>query len=138
MWYREQRTFRDLSVQDFGLRATDTDAHAPQFLIVTKSKEEGTTGAAYRSIFHSRSAKGKAQDKERKNRNRWAKREVAKAERVAIAEARKAAPHSSKVPTSVAFSWEPMPKTAEPEAPRKRKGKGKGSYSWLSTKGNQS
>ena len=63
MFYREQRTLRDLSVEDFGLRPTDTDAHVPQFLIVTKSKEEGTTGAAYRSIFHSRSAKGKAQDK---------------------------------------------------------------------------
>ena len=40
MWYREQRTFRDLSVQDFGLRATDTDAHVPQFLILTKSKKK--------------------------------------------------------------------------------------------------
>ena len=57
LFHRKQRTFRDLSVEDFGIRPTDTDAHVPQFLLVTKSKEEGKTGAAYRSIFHSRSAK---------------------------------------------------------------------------------
>ena len=136
MWYREQRTFRDFSVQGFGLRATDTDAHVPQFPLVTKSKEEGTAGAAYRSIFHSRSAQGKAHGKERKNRSRFAKREAAKAERMATAEASKAAPHSSKVPTPAASSGGPMPKTAEPEAPHKSKGKSKGFYSWLSTKGN--
>ena len=116
MWYREQRTFRDLSVQDFGLRATDTDAHVPQLLIVTKSKEEGTTASSRRSICHARSEQGKARDKERKNRNRAAKMEAAKAEAAAKAQ------------TAASSSWEPMPQTEGKGRERKGKGKGKGSW----------
>ena len=31
MFVKEQTVFRELSVQDFGLKVTDTDAHVPQF-----------------------------------------------------------------------------------------------------------
>ena len=127
MFYRDQRNFRDLSVEDVGLRPTDTDTHVPQFLLLTKTKEEATEGPAYRSIFCTRSATGKAHDKARKNKNKWAKRQAAKEEKAAIAEAKKAAPHS----TPAASSWEPMPKSPEPKATTSKRG-GKTIAPWQS------
>ena len=50
MFYREQRTFRDLSVEDFGIRPTDTDTHVPQLLMLTKTVETAVEGAAYRQF----------------------------------------------------------------------------------------
>ena len=117
MWYRGQRASRDLSVQEFGLRAADTDAHVPQFLLLTKSKEDGTTAASRRSIFHARSEQGKARDNERKNRNRAAKREAERAEAAANNQ------------TAASPSWEPMPQTKGKGKEKKDKGKGtKGSW----------
>ena len=55
MWYKELMHVGDLKVYDFGLKATDGDAHVPQFLMLTKSKEEVQS----RNIFHSTSAKAK-------------------------------------------------------------------------------
>ena len=65
MFYREQRTFRDLSVEDVGLRPTDTDTHVPPFMILTRSKENPIEGPAFREIFRTRSEAGKALDKAR-------------------------------------------------------------------------
>ena len=36
MLIKEQTTFTDLCVEDFGLRPTDEDSHVPQFFMVTK------------------------------------------------------------------------------------------------------
>ena len=102
-----------------------TDTHVPQFLLLTKTKEEATEGPAFREIFRTRSAAGKAHDKARKNKNNWAKRQATKEERAAIAEAKKAAPHS----TPAASSWEPMTKSPEPKATTSKRG-GKAMVPW--------
>ena len=119
MFYREQRTFRDLSVEDFGLRPTDTDTHVPQFLILTKSKQTAVEGAAFREMFRTRSEAGKQKDKDRKNKNKWAKRQAIKEATAALTAPQKAA---STAPA--ASSWEPMPKTPEPKATTSKRGAG--------------
>ena len=37
MEVKEQTIFRELSQQDFGLRNSDTDAHVPQFFMISKT-----------------------------------------------------------------------------------------------------
>ena len=125
MFYRDQRNFRYLSVEDVGLRPTDTDTHVPQFLLLTKTKEESTEGPAFREIFRTRSEAGKAHDKARKNKHKWAKRQAAKELKAALAETKKAAPKS----TPAASSWEPMPKSPEPKATTSKRG-GKSIVPW--------
>ena len=78
MFYKEQFNFRDLVAADFGLSENDQDTHTPQFLLLTKTTETATSGAAYRAIFRGRSDAGKQRDKDRKKTRRWEKR-VAKA-----------------------------------------------------------
>ena len=51
MFYKEQFNFRDLVAADFGLKEGDTDTHSPQFLLLTKTTETATSGAAFRAIF---------------------------------------------------------------------------------------
>ena len=66
-----QRTnhFRKLSVQDFGLNPTDTDAHVPQFFMISKWPKTDEQGPASTRALHTRSAKGKAHDKNRQREN---------------------------------------------------------------------
>ena len=87
MCVKEQTNFRDLSVEDFGLKPTDTDAHVPQFFMVSKvNKEQSRSQAAYLTgvpveerpittrALHTQSAGAKARQRDRKKeRRRWRK-----------------------------------------------------------------
>ena len=95
MEVNEQTIFRELSQQDFGLDEKDSDAHVPQFFMVSKvPKEQSRSQSAklegvpldQRPIvtrgFHTQSAEGKARQRERKYQKRREERRATASERV--------------------------------------------------------
>ena len=76
MLVKEQTTFKELCVEDFGLRPTDQDSHVPQFFMVTTipkesaaaaSEESGLASGSYTTStrrLHTQSEEGKAKSKQ--------------------------------------------------------------------------
>ena len=56
-------------MEDFGLKATDQDAHCPAFFVIRKSEE------LQHKDLHLRSAAGKRKDKEKSARKKKAKKQ---------------------------------------------------------------
>ena len=110
MFYKEQMSFMDLTVEDFGLNANDQDTHVPQFLMLTKSPVTAAEGSEYRQIFRTRSDEGKEKDKARRNQKRHAKRQAQKEERAFL---RSSSSKASSSTTPAASSWEPVPKATQ-------------------------
>ena len=100
MWYKEQFNFEDMTVEDFGLRATDKDTHVPQFLLLTKSPITETEGPKYKEIFRRRSDEGKQKDKDRRNRKRHEKRQLQKQESTTSSKAASTSASSKSAATS--------------------------------------
>ena len=90
MYVKPLDLWKTFTVEDFGLKASDEDAHCPAFFIVRKSSE------MKHKDLHVRSAEGK-----RKDSKKSARKKKAKKQRIAAAKASSSnAPAPSPAPSS--------------------------------------
>ena len=99
MYIKPQDHWADLTVEDFGLKSSDQDAHCPAFFIIRKALD------LKRKDLHIRSEVGKKKDKQKSARKKKAKRqrraqEAACASAAASSSAAPAPPASSTSSTS--------------------------------------
>ena len=75
MYIKPQDLWKTFSVEDFGLKPTDSDAHSPAFFLVKKSVE------LKHKDLHTRSAAGKRKDSKKNARKKKAKKQKRAAQR---------------------------------------------------------
>ena len=129
MAVKEMSTFTKFTVEDLGLRSTDTDAHVPQFFML---KKWPATQPANSRAFHTKSTEAQERDlKRRKQSRRWKRQAEAmarKAEAAAAAAAEVSESDSSNTLELVDRSpGSSMSSGLEP-AGQEEKGKGKGNF----------